>query len=85
MMIDTTKLYILMLLCMILTLIQGHWDVRKRKLRANYPTKLLMDFDGVWHAVETFWYNKSNNQFLIHVSIMWIYVMSRVQLADHLA
>ena len=47
-MIDATKLYILTLVYVALTLIQGHRNVRKQNFWASYLTKISVDLDGIW-------------------------------------
>ena len=49
-MIDTNKLYIVILVSMTLTLIQSHRLARKQKL----VTQFSMDLDGIWYAVTHF-------------------------------
>ena len=51
MMIETAKLYILILVYVTLTLIQGYRDARKDRLYSNCLPKSLMGL--VWNAVET--------------------------------
>ena len=63
--IDTTELYILILVFWTLTLIQGHGDARKQKVLSNYFLKLSVDVIGIWHAVETCWFDE------FHTNFMW--------------
>ena len=52
-MIDTTKLYILILVEGAMVLIQGHKGARKQRLCANCLTKFSTDLDGIGYVVET--------------------------------
>ena len=67
-MIDTarcTDRYILILVFLTVTLIQGHRDSRRENFSANYLPKLSVDLDGIWHAVEACWSDKSHTQFIL--------------------
>ena len=46
-MIDTTDLYISIVVLVTLTLIQGHCNERKQKLLQRLFFKVLMDVDGI--------------------------------------
>ena len=50
MMIDTTELYILKEVSLVLTAIQDHKGVRKQKLLRQFYCKEL---DWIWYTVET--------------------------------
>ena len=53
-MIDIVLIYILMLVYLTLTLIQGHRDMRKQKLLYRFFHKVSHeDLDGIWYCVET--------------------------------
>ena len=47
-MMDTTELYILLLINRTLTLIQGLGDARKQNFHANYLPKSSIDFGWNW-------------------------------------
>ena len=51
-MIDVSVLYIMILVQLTLTLIQGHRSARKKNC-ANYLTKFLINLDGILFSVET--------------------------------
>ena len=54
MMIDITEFCCLILVCVTLTVVPGHSDVRKQKTSGPfYLTKFSMDLDGILYAVET--------------------------------
>ena len=57
--IDTTELYILILVYVILTLNQALGIQESKNFCASYLPKLQMDLDGKLHAVETCWFGES--------------------------
>ena len=56
MVIDTTEHYILILVCGTLTLIQGQGDASKHNLLYQLSSKVMNEFNGIWHAVGTCWF-----------------------------
>ena len=61
---------------MILTLIQGHGMQESKTFYAKYLVKLLLDLDGIWNAVETYWSNES----YAHLILSDLSSMEKVQL-----
>ena len=53
-MIDTTELYILILVYVTLILIQSHGYASCKHFCANYLPKLLIDWDRIWRVLETY-------------------------------
>ena len=57
MVVDTTKPYILILILVTLTLMQGHGGTRKQNFNASYLIKLSVDSNGIRCAVKTCWFD----------------------------
>ena len=55
MMIDSVVLYILVIVFLPLTVIQGHRCARKNLFLAIYLIKFSIDLNGIWCPVETCW------------------------------
>ena len=51
--IDSAKLYMLILVKVTVTLIQGHRVVGKQKPLGQLSLKFSMNCDGIWYALET--------------------------------
>ena len=65
MMIDTIVLYILVLVLLFLTLIQGHRTARKQNLCVSYLRKFVNNLNGIWYTVETCWYDEPYIHFML--------------------
>ena len=52
-MIDAIVLYVLILVLLTLTLIQGHRGARRQDLCASYLTKFSISLNGTWYIVLT--------------------------------
>ena len=53
MIVDSIELYILILVSVTLTLIQGHSDAWSKTFYTSYITKFSTDLDGIWYTFET--------------------------------
>ena len=62
MMIDTIVFYILMLVCLTMTLIQSHRSARKQSFCTNYLTKFSIDLNEIWHTVKH-WCDRPHTHF----------------------
>ena len=54
-------------LILYLTLTLNRGDLRKEMFLCQLSTKLWMDLDGTWHAVETCWSYQSHTHYIINV------------------
>ena len=67
-MIGCSELYILILVWLTLTLIQGDRSTRKQKnFCASYLTKLSTDLDWIWYTVGTCWCDQPRTQCILSI------------------
>ena len=64
-MIETTKLYILISVLVALTIIQGHICMRiKKKLNAPFIANLGIGLDEIWYVAITCWSVEAHDKFV---------------------
>ena len=63
-MIDTTELYILIVVEVALTWIKSHRDVWKENFCANYLTKFIMILNRIPYAIDTCWSDELHTHFI---------------------
>ena len=66
MMVETTKLYILISVWMTLTVIRGHCCIGNQKLRCPFSRKLKIDLDEIQSVATTCWFVEAHAKFILH-------------------